>query len=296
MGNYNTHYSALDAFPQIASFGYITPFYGGSSGARHFVMAKDGESFFVKISQSDDSKKALLNELSSYGYSCPICVSEYIADGKTCRVYKFIGGQNLEVVNTGRYGLIASQIVDNLKILESINVKSLLGVSEISITQKLAECLSEIDVYFRCFPSSLPFSSYEFKQRATEYAGSFNGVERHLIHGDIKIDNFILGEDKLFILDDGDLSIGPFAFNFQYSVHQLYLRDEKSGLLLKAIINNYFQGDVPKSFHNNLKFILIKKFFNRYKDKDPEKKEEFRVLFEHIFRDIFSNEYISELL
>lgn len=295
MGNYNAHCSALDVFPQIASYECVTPFSGGASGAFHFILEKESSKFFLKIFKNEAPRKAILDELSSIGYSCPQCLSEYISSGKTCRVYEYINGINLGVINSKNFGWISLQIVKNLRLLESIDIKKLSCIPEIGIMQKLEECLTDIDDFFGCFSSPFPYSSDYFKQKAKEYAESFNGIELCLIHGDVKIDNFILRNEKLYVLDDGDLSISPFAFNFQYSVHQLYFQDEKSGQLIKTIINQYFQGNIPKWFHNNLKFLLIKKFFNRYKDKAIEKKAEFIVLFKHIFRDIFSNEYISGL-
>lgn len=293
MESFNDHPLASDAFSPIVSSGSLTPFWGGASGARHFILKRGTDKFFVKVSRNGVPLKHLLDYLFGIGYSCPECINEQVSDGVICRIYEFIEGLNLDRINVEQYGRIASQVVGDLRLLESLDAERTACLPEISIEQKTEECLSEIDRYFHSFPSPFPYTIDFFRQKACEYAESFKGTISHPIHGDVKIDNFILADGKPYILDDGDLSYGPFAFNFQFSVHQLFLQDENNGHFLRAIINDYYQGEIPKSFQDNLKFLLIKKFFNRYKDKTPERRSGFLTLFEHIFQDIFSNEHIT---
>lgn len=285
--------SLFDLFPGGASSGRLVPLGRGASGASRFILEEGDERFFVKVSPGAEPRKVVLDRLLAAGYACPRCVSEHVAQGRTCRVYDYIDGKNGREAEEFVVGDAAVRIVDNLRILESLDMKLASTLPPVSVGRKLEECLDDIDVFFRERNSPFPYPARFFRGKAEEYAASFRDVVPLPIHGDVKIDNFMSSDAGLYVLDDGDLSVGPFAFNFQYGAHQLYLQDDRGGQLMKEVISEYYNGRIPLSFHNNLKFILIRKFFDRYKDKEPGKSERFVSIFAHIFHEIFTCDRIA---
>lgn len=285
--------SLFDLFPGVASSGRLFPLGRGASGASRFILEGGDARFFVKMSPGAEPRKAVLDRLLAAGYACPVCVSEHVAQGWTCRVYDYIDGKDGREAEEFVVGDAAARIVNNLRILESLDMKQASTLPPVSVGRKLEECLDDIDVFFRERNSPFPYSAGFFRRKAAEYAESFTGVVPRPIHGDVKIDNFMLSDSGLYVLDDGDLSVGPFAFNFQYGAHQLYLQDDRGGRLMKEVISEYYTGSIPLSFHDNLKFILVRKFFDRYRDKAPGKREGFVSLFANIFHDIFTCDRIA---
>lgn len=259
----------------------ITPLDKGHTMARKWLVERGKQKFFLKETNKTIQKE-VYKEISLSTKALPKLVEQFIQDGKTFSLYEFRESLDFDKMNAQEVLCFANLAAEKLKALS----KAKASLPKQDIKKTIKTCKEEIGFYFENRQDNLPLSKEEFLQLVDKFSTSFEKQKPVLLHGDVKPENIIFDNEVCFV-DTDEMRYGPFVFNFEYSVQMFFDKREHYKTFLWQLVYNFYDGELPTEFENNLKFVCIKKFFNRAKmficAKDRKGEQDFVEEFVPIF-------------
>lgn len=257
----------------------------GHSGALLYKITRNKDKFFLKIfnEKFDEQniikikqyleiyKKLNINSLDIIDYGAIRELNKYYI------VYNFIEGINLkvytqgdkctqqEVIELGKH--IGRELLKlknhkdyNQKLFEYEDIQILVN----SVTNNFDLILEDdigksiINRYFKIEEIN------QFKKKIKEYCPSVNDDKVELIHGDIKMSNFIIDKNKkIYIIDIESMQINYHIMNFKHQMTwALFEGNEKATQFAKGYFDGIYNNTRPSNFNNRVIFITILNFFN----------------------------------
>lgn len=256
----------------------------GYSGALLYKITRNKNKFFLKIfnSQFDSFKISRLEEICSIYRalkinSLDIIYYDKISDiNRYFVVYNFIDGLNLkrytqlnkcnseEVRQFGKY--IGNELL-KLKNYNNYN-NNLLKNNDL-----FQDIVNTIDTFYSLLETNnikdtiLEYFSLKelttLKNTLFEYSNTFKNSSPNLIHGDIKMSNFMIdNHKKIHIVDIEDMQVNYDMINFKYQMTWFLFYGNK---MEKEFVKGYFDGlynfTRPEQFNYHIVFVTILNFF-----------------------------------
>ena len=256
----------------------------GHTTAKKWIVERDKKKYFLKETTSV-IQRDVYEEINSSTEALPKLIDQSGVGDKIYTLYEFKEGKDFEELTTDEILKYATLTAKKLK--QFSKIKTNLPTQDLQETIK--KCKEEIDFYFEKREDNLIVSKKEFSLFVDKFSTSFDCQKTVLLHGDIKPENIIFDDDVCFV-DTDQMRYGFFLFNFEYSVQMFFDKREKYKKFLWKMVEEYYDDILPEWFEDNLKFVCIKKFFNRAKmfisanDEVGEKEfiQEFKPIFEFL--------------
>ena len=186
-------------------------------------------------------------------------IDEKFVGNKKFTLYPFIQGRKFSSLPLSRVQEIGKNVGKMLSSLAKNEIQQPL----MEINKIKENFLLDIEFFFNSRPSPFNISKEDFIREGLDLLNSFTNSKQNLIHGDIKPENLIITNDKIYFIDLDEMKNGFFSFNFQFTCQMLFYRSKKYSGFFKELILSYFDNNVPSCFIENYKFMLYNKFFNR---------------------------------
>ena len=260
----------------------------GYSGALLYKITRNDNKFFLKIfkGQLDDFKIAKLKEICSIYQtlkinSLNIIYYDNISDNRYYIVYNFIAGLNLKTYTKlnkcsleeiRQFGKYTGNELLKLKNYKNYDNK-LLATEDL-----FQDIINTLDDFYSLLETEnikniiLEFFSLEeldtLKNKLLEYCNTFKDFSPKLIHGDIKMSNFMIDEHgKIYAIDIEDMQVNYDVMNFKYQMTWDLFDGNKRE---KEFVKGYFDGlynDRPEQFNYHIVFVTILNFFTETKSR-----------------------------
>lgn len=212
---------------------------GNSTAQNYCILIRNTPHYFVKV--YDKKVKALpkLQQLSKQNNSLANPIVDFSVGLKRCMMIDWLGGENISGTPSE-----ACQVAEILKFIHS--QKTSVKHHKLNIKLELKRYLLYLTVNKVEFMHKQEIISYLLKNSA------LCRKEYSLTHMDVHRRNFIIdSNDIVRLVDYENLCITDPWRDFVYAC---FFHDREEDLFWEAVINNYFNDDIPEDFWITMKY------------------------------------------
>ncbi len=253
----------------------------GHTTAKKWIVERKKKRYFLKQTKQF-VKKEIYDKIWVETKTLPKLFERTVQDAKIFSLYEFQDSKDFDSFSEKEVLDYANKTAESLKKFSMVEV----DLPKQDLKETIKQCKEEIEFYFAKREDNLTILKNEFLVFVDNFSTSFERQKQVLLHGDVKPENIIFSDEVCFV-DTEEMRYGFFLFNFQYSVQMFFDNRERYRQFFWQLAKSYYDGKLPEEFENNLKFVCIKKFFNRVKmfivAKDEKGEREFIDEFQPIF-------------
>lgn len=246
----------------------------GNSSSFKFIASKNNKKFFIRVKNYDCSAKMTeaINIFKCVGINTPELVDfgSLMNDNLFFDVYTFIEGLNLKEYIYDNFSLDLVNVYGYncgcfAKLLKEYNDVNTSIFKPKAIDYKSDELNKLIKKLFlkNCFDINDEIFNnliLDLEEGTEMYEKSFSIDSVNLIHHDMKPNNFILNDNKLYIVDLENIELSYNVFDFEFYLYWMFDKFDLKKTWVKAYFNALFDFNIPDYINGQLKYAFISGF------------------------------------
>lgn len=240
-----------------------------------FKVTKNGKRFFFKMMQINSTKYTKIKKTYKLLKKLNIPSPKTLKCGRLKKnlyyvVFEFVNLPNMAtfLINSFENGVKYGQTVASYMIkLKNCQLDKANTFNNCDLDKQMKKMIDFIygDKEENIF---IKWSKSKLLNTINNYIESFNDEPINLIHGDIKFDNILFGENNIFFVDNESFLYSYDVINFRYSLFLAF--DNKAALEFKGFINGYLKymndGKIPSRITQQIKILLLNHILEKVLD------------------------------
>lgn len=264
---------------------------GGHSGSALYQIQNNSDLYCMKIFNNSDYNSKVIRTICDIYKTLKIPSLNVIEESENDNtekyiIYNFIDGLDLKTLSKNmteteiyKYGFILG---DYLKKLRNYSDKNISMIPKVNINKltshvnELYKLLIQNPVVKSLFEEYFTLEKIEkLIKMHNEYKSLFYEKDLHLIHGDIKMSNTMIGKNGTFYLVDIEsMKFSYDVLNFRYQIVWKLMKGNKKELIFtKGMLDSLYDSKRPNNFYEQLIYVLVLNFIEHtYHVSNDEKK------------------------
>ncbi len=219
-----------------------------------YIFTIRKQKYIIRMSEIDNSFEIkILKYLKKYDFESPKLISKFIFNSKNVMILKYIYGNNPNTFDKSFFKNLALL----LKKLHSIPLNE-----KIKKHKENEESLNKLNQYYsvairsKYLSKDLNFINKIFKEIQNI---NLDALSKCIVHSDIKKENIIINNNKIFLIDFGNVYIGNRLIDIIRVIMWFFIKNKNYDIdNIKVFISNYFNNNIKleKEEKNNIHLLF----------------------------------------
>ena len=206
-----------------------------------YLLNTEEDKYIIRTSDFDNSFECkVLKLLEKYNFNCPKVITNFKLSSKNIMIYKYLEGDNPKVYDD----LFFKNMAKLLNKLHEVDYKNLY---KDSLTNE--ENLEKLNEYYTgAIKSKYLKEDKDFITKLYEKVIKidFTKLDKCIIHSDIKRENMIQNDNKLYLIDFGNCYIGTRLIDVIRVIMWFFVKNENYDYKqMSLFVHSYFSDKEP---------------------------------------------------